>query len=459
MKNRCAALLLAVALLANCGSETDDHGAARNHGSSDPAPFTIVLSGDTRGFIVPCGCASKQLGGLPRRGGYLQGVTGEVLYLDAGGSAARSFEYDRLKVGFIWRGMQSLGVDAANLGSAEIAFGRTFLQAAAEQTKIPFVSTNVVADDVDGAPAAARERVVKTSGASIAVLGVCSTRFRPGAGLKVLEPSEALREPVRRLRGSHDLLILLAHAPEDEVIALAEAYPEFDAVLVTGQTQPIAPKSIEGRTILAGTGVKGKFLAVLPWTPAASPRSQWTAGEGRIVEMADTLPEHPEMMTLLREYQNSVRQANLTPEQSGEVAALLSSLPGDYRYAGSAKCGTCHSLETEIWKNSHHAHGLETLHKKGFESDPYCVRCHTTGYGGPGGYRTLPDALSLGGIGCESCHGPSQAHAASPLAVKPPAKARDACITCHDPENSPTFDFEKYWPKIIHGKDRKPKDR
>src|SRR3990172_11014673 len=33
--------------------------------------LVLVVSGDTAGWIVPCGCASNQSGGLPRRGSFV----------------------------------------------------------------------------------------------------------------------------------------------------------------------------------------------------------------------------------------------------------------------------------------------------------------------------------------------------------------------------------------------------
>ena len=58
-------------------------------------------------------------------------------------------------------------------------------------------------------------------------------------------------------------------------------------------------------------------------------------------------------------------------------------------YAGSAKCTECHVADAAIHAASKHAHGLQTLTSKGFDFDPYCLKCHTTGYGGPGGFTSL----------------------------------------------------------------------
>jgi hypothetical protein len=67
---------------------------------------------------VPCGCTSKQFGGLPRRATYLAGLpAGDTLYVDAGGSLHRAFDYDHIKAEYLWRGMAAAKIAAANLGA------------------------------------------------------------------------------------------------------------------------------------------------------------------------------------------------------------------------------------------------------------------------------------------------------------------------------------------------------
>ena len=54
-------------------------------------PVQLIVSGDTAGWIVPCGCTSNQSGGLLRRGTYVASVSGnaDVIVADAGGAARR----------------------------------------------------------------------------------------------------------------------------------------------------------------------------------------------------------------------------------------------------------------------------------------------------------------------------------------------------------------------------------
>jgi hypothetical protein len=82
-----------------------------------------------------------------------------------------------------------------------------------------------------------------------------------------------------------------------------------------------------------------------------------------------------------------------------------------------------------------------------------CVVCHVTGFGVSRGYADLIRTAWLANVQCEACHGMSVKHVKSPQTEKPGLgfKARrDSCVRCHTPENSPSFNSEKYWAKIEH---------
>src|SRR5438132_3845579 len=96
--SRAAAMLMAPIIVGlaipGCGGES-----ALSHGKPDARPIALVASGDTAGWLTPCGCTSNQSGGLLRRGSYLEELrkTAEVILVDAGGAAAGTSPYDRLK--------------------------------------------------------------------------------------------------------------------------------------------------------------------------------------------------------------------------------------------------------------------------------------------------------------------------------------------------------------------------
>ncbi len=98
---------------------------------------------------------------------------------------------------------------------------------------------------------------------------------------------------------------------------------------------------------------------------------------------------------------SSVVQA--VPAESKKVTP-----PADQTYEGVHECAECHEKAFESWKKTGHAHAFDVLTEK-YEKDPKCLKCHTTGYGTPTGYKdeSTPD---LKGITCETCHGPGSKH-------------------------------------------------
>ena len=65
-------------------------------------------------------------------------------------------------------------------------------------------------------------------------------------------------------------------------------------------------------------------------------------------------------------------------------------------------------------------------------------------------YMDLAATPGLAMVGCESCHGPGHAHAASPEKRKTVDDANASCHRCHTEETDPAFRFGKKWARIRH---------
>ena len=126
--------------------------------------------------------------------------------------------------------------------------------------------------------------------------------------------------------------------------------------------------------------------------------------------------------------------------------------PDDFVVAGTASCRECHADDCIAWDKSPHAQAWQTLADTGAEVDSYCQQCHTTNYGIPGGFvsaQRSPDRLA---VGCECLPRRVQSHVRNPeVHTVFYRRARDQCLRCHDQENSPQFDYDKYWQEIVHG--------
>jgi hypothetical protein len=406
-------------------------------------PAYLVVTADTAGWIVPCGCTANQSGGLLRRGTYLAGLrrSADVLYADAGGAPAGTSAYQLAKFQFVLDGEAALGIAVHNLGRGEVALGPAALRAAAAASGVRFISPKARAA-ADGKPIADAARIVTLAGRRIALVGVCSPRYAT-ADVSLDDPRSAIEAAAAAQRGQFDALVVLAYLPEGELAALA------DAVIGGPTGQPIVPRLL-GPTLLAAATSKGKFAVRLSM-PASG------AWAGQVDELGPSYGDDPAQASNLHAFLAAMRARDLPAADTGLAPATPASAPADYRIAGSASCLSCHADSATVWHASHHANAWATLVAKGSEVDPSCQQCHTTGYGLPGGFdrRSAPGAAAVEGVGCESCHGPSLAHVRD-VHVRTPYNGYDQCVRCHDHENSPAFDLTAYWPRVRHGKGQVP---
>ncbi len=406
-------------------------------------PVRLIVSGDTAGWIVPCGCTSNQSGGLPRRGGFVAQLREQasVIVADVGGAPGGSSPYHQVKFEAILKGEKAMGLAAHNLGGPEAALGAASLRRIARELEVPFVSANL--RDAAGQRLAEPCRIVDRGGRRVALVGVLSRRFAPN-GLAVDDPREAILRALAEQRGTYDTAIVLAYVPEEELQQLAADLPEVDAVIGGPTGQSIQPRRV-GPTLLASATNKGKFLIDLE--SGRTPRSAWT---GRVVELNGEYADDSEQQANVRGYLDELARRDFPASASGFVPTLPRTLPTDYRVAGNSSCAECHQGDCKQWQQSKHGQAWQTLTERGYHVDSYCQQCHTTGFGLPGGFESVSRSAALRAVGCESCHGPSRVHVRNPK-VRTPFAARDQCVSCHDHENSPKFDYAGYWPRILHG--------
>ena len=170
--------------------------------------------------------------------------------------------------------------------------------------------------------------------------------------------------------------------------------------------------------------------------------------------MNEQFPDDPRQKENLQAFYGTLAERDLDPAQTSFVQLLPTTLPEDFRVAGTKSCLDCHESDFETWHASTHASAWESLTHTGAHVDSQCQQCHTTGFGFPSGFLSARRSLQHRSVGCESCHGPSQAHQQDPqVRTAYTGQARNQCVDCHDRENSPQFAFDEYWAKIRHGFD------
>jgi hypothetical protein len=461
-----------------------------------PKPkLAIVISGQQNGYLEPCGCAGMEnmKGGLMRRHEFLKGLTAKegrdwpaVIAIDLGNQVRRLGWQAIQQYEASGQALKLMQYDAIGYGPDDLQLGVDPLVLAAEDNKGRIVCANVALFDFDTGPVA-QYRVIERGGYKIGVTSIVGGKY---CGLLTddlivkKDAKQALNDVVPKLKAEGcNFLILLSHATEKESKELAEQFKQFDVVVTAGGADepPFEPETIEGtKNWFMETGKKGMYVNVIGLCDAAKDRDAKDRRFQR-VPMDARFNDSPEIKKVLVNLQERYKQQFLQVGWAGlGIKPLVH--PSGRQFVGSETCGECHTKAFAIWKETGHAHAMDTLVKLDVprQFDAECISCHATGWEPQKffpyktGYDSLTKTPHLAHNGCENCHGPGSEHVAIESGDKPAtaAKRREAreqmrvtlarakketCAACHDLDNSPEYikqGFDAYWRKVEHkGKD------
>jgi hypothetical protein len=412
-----------------------------------PKPdLAILLSGQTLGYLQPCGCSEPQYGGLVRRynlvkllekkGWTVEGIElGEIYpnpkYLS---DQARIFlpEQARDKFRTTLRALELANYRDFGLGLTEMQMPllsalTDFNQLNLKNLKplsldlkdpeqLLWEKFKVRSDHVVGTQVKVGVSSMIAPSVAKELVGIPLVDFFPNnAMIKVLLPAFAKQKV--------DAAILLVHGTEQEAEEVARlcfaeraknpALPKINLIVHTsfadiGPSQPQEVKDQQGKD----TGIrrlymghKGKEVGVLG--VYRRPGGGTNDLKYELVHMGPEFntPEAQvkdhKMMELMEEYSQSVKnndylgayKALRTRHESQKNPNLLG-MGFDAKYVGSKRCGDCHTKAYEVWKNTPHAKAFDelvTAKNPGLRQfDPECVTCHTVGFKHPTGYYDPP---------------------------------------------------------------------
>jgi len=448
-----------------------------------PAPkLGIVITGRLDGYLEPCGCAGldRMRGGLSRRQTLIESLRARgwpLALLDVGGLSQRAGPQAMLKFRVSVEAMTRMGYDAIGLGTAELRFPAAellTLVAGEEAGSSRFISANVGLFGPAG-QVTPQKRIFQAGGMTIGVTSVLGKKYQReihNPDVEMTDPEAVLSRLVGELQRSCDLMVLLAHATEEESLALARRFPVLDVVAISDgpPVPPAEPVRIEGgKTLLVQVGERVKDAIVLGLFDDPEQRLKYQR-----VPLDSRFAPSTEVEARLAGYQEEIRQLGLDGLGVRPMPHPRQEALGDF--VGADKCATCHEAPFEVWRKSGHAKAARTL--VGLDPprqfDPECIACHMTGWHPQAcipyesGYLGLDVTPTLAAVGCENCHGPGGAHAAAEAGANEslkeklqaamrltPAEAEQRiCPRCHDASNSPDFEFEAYWPDVAHSADK-----
>jgi len=365
-----------------------------------------------------------------------------------GGSAAGKSEYQQVKLKAILLGNKLMALELHNIGAPETQLTPDTLFEIGRETSTRWLSANlqIRSDRESSKPPIDTHRVVLRNGIRILVTGVVDPALIKNPLWTARDASSSVLDVLKS--GKADITLVLAYMDEPSLRALAESLPEVDFIIGGPTGQLLSPSKVGPVEIMSATN-KGKFLAAMELEKIGK---NWKTKKRGAIEVISTLPRDPAQSKNLDAYLSALEARDFRAAETGLVSNASASVQNqsDYRIAGTPVCVSCHPQDATLWHASKHSHAWQTLVDKRSHVDPSCQQCHTTGYGMFGGFDQVAKSTQLVNVGCESCHGPSQSHVLNPM-TKTTYLSREQCIRCHDHENSPEFDFAKYWGKISHG--------
>jgi hypothetical protein len=351
--------------------------------------------------------------------------------------------------------MRDLGYEAIGLGERDLtpAF---FQEVGPSGAKEILLSGNFKPAADIGAPPF---RLIQRKSYQVGVVEVVSSIFQQGQSLEPKDPKTFLQQQLEAMRQKKaDLTVVIYHGPANEALAMRQSFPDVDVWLIShGVYQPMAQvQTGDGGAIVIGPGDRGREMGLITMEKGKKGAAR-TATFDQII-LDGRIPDSPKAAPIqerfLKRSQSALEppvapppQPVASPPQNGSAPNGL--VPADNSFVGSEVCKLCHEDIYNKWRETKHAHALETLAAKKQSANSECLRCHTVGFNEPSGYDMKQKQPYLAAVGCEMCHGRAGDHVRADEQTNNFAKTNEAtCVRCHDKENSPKFVYEEYIKRV-----------
>lgn len=421
-----------------------------------PAPPLVVLAaGESLGHLEPCHCVAGMHGGFPRRLAAIERARkeGRVLALDGGDLSAGEVHHPALLEAKTRAALElcaRAGIAAVAVGELDLRRGWEPLLRQGRLAGVTLLLANGRrADGVEARPFPASRTVDLAGGRTALVVGALDPELPDPTGQLALDPPDAPVRAALEAAPEGALRVVLFHGTREAALRLFGADLPAD-VIVCGHGRTEAPRPLEkhGRALVVETVRDARLLAKLALPPSGEPVLEQLALSGDV-------PDDPWARERVDAYYKEVKELPEPPRKP---------VPEGGSFVGAEACKACHEEAWKVFANTLHRGAQARIEAR----DPVrgglaeCTPCHVTGHGYTGGFESLANTPHLAEVGCESCHGVGEAHVSAPLDKKRgygvkagfPGSWKATCVTCHDPTNSPKFEFESWLAKIRHWRDR-----
>lgn len=393
---------------------------------------TLVVYGDTEGYMAPCGCTKPMSGGIARAATVIRHIEeggDQTAFVLAGGLVEDAGRQSALKLDAYAEAARDLNAAAVSLTPPDAALGQGAIYSMDALSDHKLLASNI-------APSLTSTVASLAGSGAFQILSIARdpAKLALEIGEKPMSTAAVMNSVAMRNVEVNKTWVALFDGDEQEARTLAERYPNISVWVYRSQTDPPSRPVKVGNATLVTPGYHGKFVITLSFENGRM------VGYGRI-QLGPDVAGDPQIGSVYSRYLGRVGDERLL---ASWPRILTSS------YAGSAACRTCHEGSYKVWFLSGHRRAYADLAERGHGLDPDCVKCHVVGLSSQQGFISRSRTPRLANVGCESCHGPAARHASHPDLFHLPNISPRACLSCHEPENSPGFEFATYWKKVAH---------
>lgn len=397
-----------------------------------PKKIRIIYSNDTLGSLEPCGCGGRNQGGLVRRPSLVSALREEnphSIVLDSGNllpAVPRGSLVDVYLPETVASAMRIAGYDAVGIGQNDILYGESFFKA------LNGVAIDIIQIDEEPRPEVKPFVVKDMNGIRVGILSFGAMRSSRVSDIALLR---ARYSALAELRRTCDVLVLLDQsgiATESWLHWAALRFGAPDVVIGGRGRLTVSEAEIVGQTMIAPTSSEGIFIGCLDIEVDNKGKKTIFC---TVHPVGPALNPDPKVQALVNNYYANQRHGVPKPR----ARPLLNP------YFPYTDCKGCHQNEYLHWQKSRHSLALVSL-RRANRAVPSCLKCHSEKY-------RSTDSLAIGeddmqAVECASCHSDVLPHDSKPTRLKTDMKTK--CLSCHTPERSQNFDYDKYVKLVRH---------
>ncbi|MBC8316539.1 MAG: hypothetical protein H8E41_01440 [Desulfobulbaceae bacterium] len=431
---------------------------------------------------------------------------GALLFAKNRLSSGLEVEQAKITAAAIVESYSKIGYEAVGIARQDLAGGLSFLKEQATRSSFPWLSANLV-DRNTQEPIFTPYLILQKQNMNIGIIGLTGhtgdSPIEEDQEVEIVSWQKILPPLLSSLENQCDIILLLSNLPHSENQMLSKQFNSIHLVIQSGITTSNMNPFLVNNTLIFQTEKQGKHLGMMDihWHPSKTwqregnplllkkqnelDRLNWQIkrirSKGNPEMIYKDKPENIQAFRNIEKKESLLRQEialekrNETPTEKqstyqnvfipiqkefpdqAEVATIVdqakievNSLGKKRRankklagYTGSQSCKECHIEQYDNWQSTRHAKAHKTLVAKSQQFNVDCLPCHVTGIEVNKGHMALSLPEDLLKVGCESCHGPGQDHAATPEQSNLLSPPVTVCLQCHTEEHDDDFDFKR----------------